>query len=486
MIEKRLNLIGGRFVPSCNGETLSVESPSTREVIAEIPRSRSDDVDGAVRAARAALEGWGGVPIRERAAILTRAADELEAESEHYAQTIAGETGNAIRTQARGEVRLAVDLLRYYGAATAETFQGRTMQIRPGVFDYDVHEPIGVIGAITPWNAPVGIAVGKVAPAIVAGNTVVLKPAEDAPLAASSACELIAAKLPPGVVNIVMGLGEESGAALANHADVDMVSFTGSTEVGRIIMHAAAGRIARIALELGGKSPQIVFPDALSDQTVQGAIDAMRFTRQGQSCTAGSRLFIHREIYDEFLERMVERLDTFVVGDPLDEATDMGAIINAKQFDRVCSYVAEGLEQHGARLLTGGSPADRSPSDGFFHRPTVIADVDPAWRVAREEIFGPVVCAVPWTDEDEVLRLANDSSYGLGAYVWTRNVGAALRAASRIESGWVQVNQGGGQSPGQSYGGFKQSGIGKEMSHEAMVGEFTQVKHVSVNMSDLS
>ena len=261
------------------------------------------------------------------------------------------------------------------------------------------------------------------------------------------------------------------------------LSFTGSTEVGKLIMHAAADRIVPVSLELGGKSPAIVFPDADETRTVDGVISGMRVTRQGQSCTAGSRLFLHRSIFDSFLTKLAAKLTTLKIGDPVDEATDMGAIINRKQFDRVCSYIEDGLGQKDARLVLGGLPPTAGPlAQGYFVQPTVFAEVRNDWRIAREEIFGPVMVAIPWEDEADAIRMANDSHYGLAAYVWTHDIAKALRTAHAIESGWIQINQGLGQFPGHSYGGFKQSGIGREYSLEGMLDSFTQRKSVTVNL----
>jgi betaine-aldehyde dehydrogenase len=282
---------------------------------------------------------------------------------------------------------------------------------------------------------------------------------------------------------VLTGYGEECGAALAQHPLVRKLTFTGSTEVGKLVMRAAAERIVPVSLELGGKSPAVVFPDADDDRVVDGVIGGMRFTRQGQSCTAGSRLFLHRSIFDSFLQKLAAKLSALKIGDPLDEATDMGAIINRKQFERVCSYIGDGLRQQDARLVIGGLPPKDGPlSAGYFVQPTVFAEVRNEWRIAREEIFGPVLAAIPWTEESEVIRMANDSHYGLAAYVWTHDIGRALRTAHAIEAGWVQINQGLGQSLGHSYGGVKQSGIGREFSLEGMLDSFTQRKSVTVNL----
>jgi acyl-CoA reductase-like NAD-dependent aldehyde dehydrogenase len=351
------------------------------------------------------------------------------------------------------------------------------------VLSYTRREPIGVVGGIVPWNAPVVLGTLKIAMSVAAGNTLVLKAAEDAPLGLLRLAQLCNEHLPPGVVNLLTGYGEECGAALARHPLVRKLSFTGSTEVGKLIMHAAADRIVPVSLELGGKSPAIVFPDADEARTVDGVISGMRFTRQGQSCTAGSRLFLHRSIFESFLGKLAAKLETLRIGDPLDEATDMGAIINRKQFDRVCEYIEDGLGRKEARVVLGGLPPATGPlADGYFVQPTVFADVRNDWRIAREEIFGPVLVAIPWEDDRDAIRMANDSHYGLAAYVWTHDIGRALTTAHAIESGWIQINQGLGQSPGQSYGGFKQSGIGREFSLEGMLDSFTQRKSVTVNL----
>ena len=476
-------LVEGDWVDAASGEQIIVEAPGTRQPIASVPRGRTEVVERAVTAARKAFPSWSRLVPRERGRLLQRIADAVEAHAEELARIIAEETGNAIRTQARPEAKGAADIIRYFGGLASE-LKGETIPLGEHVLSYTRREPIGVVGAIIPWNAPVLLAALKIAPALCAGNTLVLKAAEDAPLGVLWLARVCQDHLPKGVLNVLTGYGEEAGTALSAHAHVRKLSFTGSTEVGKLIMRAASERIVPVSLELGGKSPSIVYPDANEDWVVDGIIAAMRFTRQSQSCTAGSRLFLHAQIFDDFLTKLAEKTRKLTIGDPLDEASDVGAIINEKQFKKVCGYVEEGMKQPGSKLLIGGLPPKSGPlSQGYFAIPTVFANAANDWRLAREEIFGPVLVAIRWTDEAEAIRMANDTHYGLAAYVWTHDIGRALRAAHAIEAGWVQVNQGLGQSPGHSYGGVKQSGIGREFSLEGMLDSFTQRKNVTVNLN---
>lgn len=480
---RHLMLIGGRWREAVSGQWFTVENPARREIIGEVPLAGSADVDIAVHCATSAFEAWRRVPARDRGRQLLRIADRLESCIEELAKIVASETGNALRTQSRPEAKISADIFRYFGGLASE-LKGDTIPLDENVLSYTRREPLGVVGAIIPWNSPLLLACLKIAPALCAGNTIVLKTAEDAPLAVLLMAELCQEFLPEGVLNVLTGSGADCGAALINHPGIAKLSFTGSTQVGKLVMQAAVERVLSVSLELGGKNPSIVFPDADHDWVVDGVITGMRFTRQSQSCTAGSRLYVHRDIHESFLERLIEKTAAFRIGDPLDESTDVGAMINEKQFRRVCNYIEEGMRHPTARLLTGGIPESRGAADrGFYMKPTVFLHDSNDWRLAREEIFGPVLVVVPWDDEAEVIRMANDSHYGLAAYVWSRDISKALRAAHRIHCGWIQVNQGGGQSLGQSYGGYKQSGLGREFSLQGMLDSFTQTKNVTVNLT---
>jgi acyl-CoA reductase-like NAD-dependent aldehyde dehydrogenase len=481
-VQQQLMLIGGEWVAARSGKTIPVENPGQRQVIATVPRGTSEDVDLAVNKALTAFHVWRRIAPRERGRLLLSIADQIEAQQKTLARKIAEETGNALRTQARPEVKIAADIFRYFGGLASE-LKGETLPLNHDLLSFTQREPLGVVAAVIPWNAPFLLASIKIAPALCAGNTMVMKTAEDAPLAVLALAEICAQFLPPGTLNMLSGTGQECGAPLLSHPLVSKLSFTGSTAVGKLVMEAAAKRILPVSLELGGKSPSIVFPDADDEWVVEGVVAAMRFTRQSQSCTAGSRLFVHRKLYDSFLEGLVQATSKLRVGDPLSEESDVGAIINERQFRKVCGYIEDGLKQQGSKLLAGGLPGDDSSLGGYFLKPTIFAQGTNEWRLAREEIFGPVLVAIPWEDENEVIKMANDSHYGLAAYVWTHDIGKALRTARDIEAGWVQINQGGGQLPGHSYGGYKQSGLGREFSLAGMLDSFTQTKNITVNLA---
>ena len=474
------SFIDGQWHWPESGGRLPVENPSRREVICEIGRGTATEIDLAVAAAEKARGAWASRPASERGAMLTELGNRLGTHAEEVARILAAESGNAIRTQSRGEAAGAAGVLKYYGGVAVEQ-KGETLPLGPGLFSYATREPLGVVGAIIPWNSPLQLGAVKISMALATGNCLVLKPAEDAPLAVLRLAELAADIFPPGVFNVVTGLGEEAGAALADHPSIAKVSFTGSSEVGKLVAHSAANRIANVTLELGGKSPCIVFPDACTperiDETAQGIVNAMRFARQGQSCTAGSRLFVHKSVWDDLMPRVAAKAAAMKVGDALDEESDIGAVVNGERYAEICAYVAE-AEAQGATFLVGETP---KPTEGGFHPiPTILTGLDNSWRIAREEVFGPVLVAIPWEDEAKMIAEANDTHYGLAAFIFTHDMSKIIRMTRAIEAGWVQVNQGGGQIPGMSYGGIKQSGMGREYSIEGALEAYTFRKCVTV------
>jgi betaine-aldehyde dehydrogenase len=471
-------LVGGHWVDSADGASFEVCNPATGSFIASVPRAGAADVAGAVSAARTAFRNWRHTTPEVRSGILTAVAGALAENAEVIAEVIAEETGNALITQSLPEVAQAVAFIRYF-AGTAAELKGSTVPLGQGLVNYTIREPLGVVAAVVPWNVPVATAALTISMALCTGNTVVLKPAEDAPLAVLRLGEIFNRFAPPGVVNVLAGFGQEAGAALTHHPDIDKVTFTGSTAVGREVMHAAAERILPVSLELGGKNPAVVFPDSDTAEVARGVAAGMRFARQGQSCTAGSRLFLHEDIFDSFLDKLVAEVSALRVGDPLDASTDMGSIINRAQYERVREFVLEAVAD-GATLRLGVKPEPADGSKGYFMSPVILTGVDPNWRIAREEVFGPVLVVIPWRDWDEVVAMANDSHYGLAAYVWCGDTALALKTAHALDSGWVQVNRGLGQLPGMTYGGFKQSGLGAECSSEAAISAFTREKTVTI------
>ncbi|MFC8181784.1 aldehyde dehydrogenase family protein [Rhodococcus sp. NPDC057297] len=475
--------VDGEWAEAVGGGWSEVTTPALRgHLIARVPSSTTEDVDRAVNAARRAFRPWRSQHFTARQRALGKIAEAIEARSEELARLTALDTGNALRTQARPEVTTLVNLFRFFSGVAGE-IKGTVLPAGDDQLQYSRQEPLGVVGCILPWNSPLMIAGFKIPAALVAGNTVVVKAAEAAPLSVLLLAEICAEFLPAGTLNIVTGRGSVVGEALVNHPGVDKVSFTGSTEVGRHVAREAGGRLAHVSLELGGKNPSIVFPDVDVDEAfIDNLLLSTRVHRQGQSCTAGSRLFLHRDIYDEVLDKLVTTLAALEVGNPLSETSDIGAIINDKQFSSVCNFLEDGLSSSKVTAVLDGSPKDGTNTDGYYMGPTVFSGADNSWRLSREEIFGPALVAIPWSDQSDVIDMANDSHYGLAAYVWTHNLDQALSTAHALETGWVQVNQGGGQMVGQSYGGYKQSGIGREVSLEGMIAGFTQTKQINVKL----
>jgi acyl-CoA reductase-like NAD-dependent aldehyde dehydrogenase len=478
-----VHFIGGAFVPARSGKTFPVHNPATGDVVAQAADGDSADVDAAVKNAATAQIAWAKIPARKRGALVAQCAALIREHVEELARLIALETGKALRTESRVEANTVADILEFFGGLGSE-LKGESVPFAPGVLSVTVREPLGVVGAIIPWNVPMLLMSLKVAPALVAGNTVVVKSAEEAPLTVLRICELMNRVLPAGCFNMLSGFGPECGAPLVEHKLVKKVTFTGSAEVGRIVARTAAQKLIPVTLELGGKSPMIVFADCDFDKTVQGAVTSMRFTRQGQSCTAASRIYVERPIFERFVDALAQKVDAMVMGDPLDEKTDIGTIISTDQFDKVRGYIDEGNKTAGAHgRACSAMPSDPALKKGLFIQPYIFTGLPNDSRLVQEEIFGPVTCVFPFDDSETVLAAANDSEYGLAASLWTNNLKVGLDLAHRLEAGLVQINQNLVVQANLSYGGVKSSGLGKEASLEAMLEHFMHKKTIMVNYS---
>lgn len=475
-------LINGDWAQPRSGRTFDDLEPATGERLAAVAAGGPEDidlaVDGALRAFRAVP--WARTNPTERGRVLYRVAQLVRERAEEFARLEAADVGKLL-PDARSEVELAAALLEYYAGA-ANKVLGETYQAGPGKLAYTLKEPLGVVAAIVPWNYPLPLAVLKVAPALAMGNTVVLKPAEEAPLTGLLLGQVaLEAGLPPGVLNVVPGLGEEAGQALIDHRDVAMIAFTGSTEVGHKVMHAAAERIAKVELELGGKSPHLVFPDADLDEVTRHVAMGL-FKNAGQDCCAGSRVLVHREAFDEVSSRLKAAAEAVKVGDPLrDEGVTMGPLISQRQRARVHSYTTGALAS-GACLVTGGKElVEGFPERSTFYAPTLFTDVRPEMKIYQEEVFGPVGVVVAFRNEEEAVQLANQVPYGLAAAVWTNDLSTAHRVAADIQAGMVWVNEYYAHVMEMPFGGFKQSGIGKDYSLHAL-DAYCQVKEVTIRL----
>jgi acyl-CoA reductase-like NAD-dependent aldehyde dehydrogenase len=475
-------IIDGNKSAASDGATFDVYDPSSADVLAHVAKATKADVDRAVNAARNALESkaWGGAAPAERGRIMTRIAGVLRDRAEDLATLESRDNGKPLR-QARTDVQIAARYFEYF-AGIADKIMGTTIPLGPGFLDYTIREPIGVSAQIIPWNYPIQIGARGVAPAIAAGCTVVLKPAEDAPMTALRLGEIaLECGLPPGVLNVLPGMGPEAGAALASHPGISQLTFTGSVEVGIAVAKMAADNIVPVVMELGGKSPNIVFADADLDVTAQGVANAI-FQNAGQTCSAGSRLLVERKAHDELVARLADRAKQMRVGPGVSDP-DMGPIISKKQLETVDTYVRVG-EREGARIAAGGSrPTDSSLTKGFFYQPTLLDGVSPDMRVAQEEIFGPVLAIITFDDLEEAIAIANRSQYGLVAGVWTRDINKAMSIASRVKTGQVYINTyGAGGGVELPFGGYKKSGYGREKGLESLA-SYTQVKNVCVRFA---
>src|SRR5882724_6071204 len=482
MVEAMTKLyINGRAEDSAGTIHIPVVNPATGVTITTVPDATAEDVDRAVAAARASFESktWRGKDSSEKERILWRFADLLEAHKEELAALESSENGKTLREALRADVNPAIDALRYY-AGWVRRIYGETIPVDGPYLNYTLREPVGVVGAIVPWNYPLQLAVWKVAPALACGCSIVLKPSELTPLTALRLAELcMQAGLPEGVLNVVTGYGQTAGEALGRHMDVDKISFTGSTRTGRALMKASAeSNLKRVSLELGGKSPNIIFPDADMDAALKSAFWGI-FANKGEICSAGSRLLLHADIHDKFLDGMVSRAKRMKVGDPLDKGTAMGSQISATQMERILGYIKSGIEE-GATLRCGGErDTEGSNSKGFFVKPTVFSEVKPNMKIAQEEIFGPVLSAIRFENPDEAVAIANGTIYGLVSAVWTKDIKLAHRMAGEIKAGSVWINAYNCFDSGSPFGGYKQSGFGRDLGAHALE-QYTNVKSVWV------
>jgi aldehyde dehydrogenase (NAD+) len=474
-------LINNEWRSAASGRTMEVINPATEEVIASVASAGKDDLDAAVAAARAALNGpWGTMNARERGRLVRKLGDRLLERADEVARLETLHNGKPISESRHVEIPAAAECFEYYGG-WSDKVMGETIPVKGNHLTYTLREPIGVVAAIVPWNFPLLLAAWKVAPALACGNTVVLKPASQTPLTALALGEIaVEVGLPPGVLNVLTGPGSTLGQAIVEHPGIDKIAFTGDTSTGKGIMRGAADTLKKITLELGGKSPNIVFPDADIEAAIRGATIGI-FYGKGEVCAAGSRLLVDRSIKAEFIDKLVARVKKMVPGDPMDPKTRFGALSSKKQLETVLRYVESGKNE-GAALVAGGGRADIGTGKGYFVQPTVFADVQPGMTISREEIFGPVLAAIEFADIDEAIARANDTPYGLAAGIWTRDIKKAHYVARKLQAGTVWINTYNVYDTAAPFGGYKHSGFGREMSAHALE-HYTQVKSVWVDLN---
>ncbi len=475
-------LIAGKLMTPQSQKTFLVHNPATMEGIGFAAQAGEEDVNNAVGAARKAKDEWRHMDAVKRGRLISQCGDLLEDHADELSRLMTLETGKALRTESQVETKVFSNTFRFYGGLALE-LKGETIPFSDSMLALTIREPLGVVGAIIAWNVPLLLMSLKVAPALVAGNTVVVKSAEEAPFAVLRAAEIMNTILPPGVLNIISGDGPTTGEALVRHPHIAKMTFTGSVETGKLIYKNASEKLIPVTLELGGKSPMIVCEDVDLEKVVDGALASMRFTRQGQSCTAASRIFVHESLFDPFLARLKEKLNALKIGDPMDLETDIGAVISPAQHEKILSYIERGKTTLGATAHECSQlPHDPKLAKGLFVRPVLFTGLPNTHQVCQEEIFGPVTALIPWNNFEDVINQANDSSFGLAATLWTNNFSRALKGVHQLEAGFVQVNQNVVVQPGLSYGGVKASGIGKEASLEAMLEHFTHKKTIIFNM----
>src|SRR5258708_1594732 len=480
-IDHKNLLINNEWRDASGGKTMEVVDPATAEVIAPVASADKSDVDEAVKAARAALNGpWGKMSARARGRLVSKLADRLLERADELARLETLHNGKPIFESRQIEIPGAAGCFQYY-AGWADKIHGETVPVKGNFLTYTLREPVGVIAAIVPWNFPLLLTSWKVAPALACGNTVIIKPASQTPLTAIALAEVAKdVGLPPGVLNVITGPGSKVGQMLVDHPGIDKIAFTGDTSTGRQIMRGSAESLKRITLELGGKSPNIVFPDADLDAAIRGATTGI-FYGKGEVCAAGSRLLVDKSIKDEFIDKVAARAKKMAPGDPMDPKTRLGAISSKKQLENDLRYI-EIAKKEGATLLAGGGRADIGTGKGYFLQPTVFDGVTPEMTIAREEIFGPVLATIEFADVDEAIARANDSNYGLAAAVWTKDIKKAHYVARKLQAGTVWINTYNVYDTAAPFGGYKQSGFGREMSMHALE-HYTQVKSVWVDLN---